>query len=63
MTYLQLKRLCFILLAAFTLSGIMLLYQTSQLNALCYISGKLIEDNTALKTQLVELGVEPVTNK
>ena len=63
MTYLQLKRLCFILLAAFTLSGIMLLYQTSQLNALCCISGKLIEDNTALKTQLVELGVEPVTNK
>lgn len=63
MANLQLKRLCYILLVAFTLLCMVLFYQMSQVNDLCYISSKLIEENAALKIQLIELGIEPVTDK
>lgn len=63
MANLQLKRLCYILLVMFTLLCMMLFYQMSQVNKLCHISNKLIEENAALKIQLIELGVEPVTDK
>lgn len=63
MANLQLKRLCYILLVAFTLLCMVLFCQMSQVNDLCYISSKLIEENAALKIQLIELGIEPVTDK
>lgn len=63
MANLQLKKLCYILLVAFTLLCMMLFYQLSQVNKLCRISNMLIEENAALKIQLIELGVEPVTDK
>lgn len=49
MASLQLKKLCYILLVAFTLLCMMLFYQLSQVNKLCRISNKLIEENVALK--------------
>lgn len=63
MANLQLKKLCYILLVVFTLLCMMLFYQMLQVNKLCHTSNNLIEENAALKIQLIELGVESVTDK